>query len=147
MTVKELINKLLDCPMDKVVSVGIQNEIGTYKYYELKHFNPETGDILVPWEEVKKTVYAVENSFLDDYCIKCSTEKEFRSIIKRVNGESLELWGLDLSVYLLKQIKDWLPIYLHMVDGRLVKLSSENQSKSYYDAEDYILIYDSKKGE
>ena len=148
MTVKELINKLLDCPMDKVVSVGIQDEDGVYKYYKPNGFNPETGDILILWEEMKKNFpsYTTEVEFPNDFCIKCNTEKEFRSVLKRLSTNIKE-WELEVAVTLMSVISDWLPIYLHMVDGRLVKFSSENQSKSYYDAEDYILIYDAKKGE
>ena len=148
MTVKEFINKLLDCAMDKEVFVGIQDEDGVYKYYKPNGFNPETGDMIISLEEMKKNLpsYTTEVEFPNDFCIKCNTEKEFRSVLKRLSTNISE-WELEVAVTLMSVISDWLPIYLHVVNGELKEFSGDNQSKNYYDADDYILICDAKKGE
>ena len=148
MKTKELINKLLDCPMDKKISVAVQNGDGTFKYYKVECFNPKTGDIIVPWKAVKESISPsrAKEPFPNDSCVKCYTEEEYKAVVKRLS-DNLKEWELDVGVAIMSLVDDWLPIYVHVVDGKLEEFKSENQSKVCYDAEDYILICDAKKGE
>ena len=148
MKVKELINNLLDCPMDTKISIANQQEDGTFKYYDVEYFNPKTGDIIIPWSKKKKTIahYATSKPLPNDYCVKCYTEEEYKAVVKRLS-DNLKEWELDVGVAIMSLVDDWLPIYVHVVNGKLEEFKSENQSEACYDAEDYILICDAKKGE
>lgn len=141
---RELIDVLMDAYFKRKsedVNVAIQREDGNYDYYDEFHFNPETGSIIVEWKEVKKNKESITaKTFPNDYCIKLVNYDEYERVHKAIfTGEN----EVDESAYTLAlafstMFNNFFPMYAHIVEGKLVGYNSENQSDSYYDADDWL---------
>ena len=126
------------------IAIAIQREDGNFDYYEDFGFNPETGDFVVSWEDVKKCK-ANRNSaveFPKDYCIKINNYDEFEKLHKEFYKGSD---ALSDKVYICTEIllslsPAFFPMYMHIVDGELESYQSENQSENYYSVDDWIIV-------
>ena len=143
---KNLIDALMSAYFERKaenVNIAIQREDGNFDYYDVFSFNPETGSIIVDWNEVKnnrKKVTKTAMQFPKDYCIKLDNFDDFQKVHNKFfNGEISEKeYAFAELLFIL--FKDLMPMYMHITDGELVEYTADNKSESYYSVGDWLII-------
>lgn len=126
------------------IAIAIQREDGNFDYYEDFGFNPETGDFVVSWEEVKKCKASRTNivEFPKDYCIKINSYDEFEKLHKEFykGDNALSDKTYICTEVLLSLSPAFFPMYMHIVNGELESYESDNQSETFYTVDDWFII-------